>query len=267
MTGRKDTQPHTGRPSKAEPFRAGLLGWLHKEPDVSSVELLRRAKLAGYDGAKSALYALVHDLRPSRQVPMLSFQPLPGEVTQHDFGQVAVRFSDGANRRIHFFATRLTFSRWAVVSIIPDERVETLIRVLVEHFSRLGGIPLLAVFDRAKVVARSDCRPGTIAEWEPAVAAMALDLGLGIDVCWRHRSGPNGASDSVAGWVKGTFFKRRRFVDEADLERQLSTWLGDVNATPSSRAKGAIPAERLVAERSRLRPLKTLPGALQRLPA
>ena len=48
-----------GRPSKAQAYRTPGAAWLMAEPDLLSVELLRRAKLAGYDGAKSALYVLV----------------------------------------------------------------------------------------------------------------------------------------------------------------------------------------------------------------
>ena len=50
-----------GRPSKAEPFRAFLVGELVVQPDVMSLELLRRARSKGYDGGKSALYELVND--------------------------------------------------------------------------------------------------------------------------------------------------------------------------------------------------------------
>src|SRR5687768_3133713 len=58
-----------GRPSKAEPFRGFLIGELAVQPDVLAVELLRRAKLKGYDGGKSALYELVKELRPERPRP------------------------------------------------------------------------------------------------------------------------------------------------------------------------------------------------------
>jgi hypothetical protein len=52
-----------GRPSKAEAFRVRVEGWLKEEPELRTVELLHRAKLAGYDGAKSALYELVRAAR------------------------------------------------------------------------------------------------------------------------------------------------------------------------------------------------------------
>jgi len=47
-----------GRPSKAAPFRRFVVEQLAKEPDLISLEILRRARLDGYLGGKSALYEL-----------------------------------------------------------------------------------------------------------------------------------------------------------------------------------------------------------------
>ena len=91
-----------GRPSKAEAYRARIAGWLTEAPDLLSVKLLRRAKLAGNDGAKTVLYDLVRDMRPSTPRPMVRFEGLPGEFTQHDFGTVIVRFPNGTTQRVHF---------------------------------------------------------------------------------------------------------------------------------------------------------------------
>ena len=40
--------------------------WLREDPDLSGVEILRRVRLAGYRGGKSALYELVRRLRVGR---------------------------------------------------------------------------------------------------------------------------------------------------------------------------------------------------------
>lgn len=256
-----DTRP-MGRPSKAEAYRAQVIGWLTEDPALLSVELLRRATLAGYTGAKSALYALVHTVRPTTPRPVVRFEGVPGEFTQHDFGQIIVRFLDGTTERVHFFATRLKYSRWVAVSLVPNEQVETLARTLVAHFAEMGGIPLLAVFDRPKTVALKWRKNGEVTEWNPIFAGVVLDLGLGIEVCWPYAPQQKGAIENLVGWVKGSFFKQRRFLDEEDLRTQLAAWLVEVNTTRPSRATGVIPAVRLVEERARLRPLKVAPDAL-----
>jgi hypothetical protein len=63
-------------------------------------------------------------------------------------------------------------------------------------------------------------------------------------------------------WVKGSFFKQRRFVDEEDLQQQLAEWHVEVQTRVPCRATGVIPAVRMAEERPRLRPLKVTPEAL-----
>src|SRR5206468_297306 len=57
----------------------------------------------GYAGGKSALYELIHAIRPKPTRLITRFEGLPGEFTQHDFGEVDVRFLDGTTKRVHFF--------------------------------------------------------------------------------------------------------------------------------------------------------------------
>lgn len=251
-----------GRPSKAEPFRAFVARVLADEPELLSLEILRRARLDGYTGGKSAMYSLIASLRPKPVRPVVRFEGLPGEFSQHDFGQVDVSFLDGSKKRIHFFASRLKYSRWVEVAIVPDEREESLARALVEHFAGFGGVPLLAVFDRPKTIALHWAKDGTVTEWNPTFAAVMLDLGVGIELCWPRRGNQKGAVENLVGWVKGSFFKQRRFLDEADLLAQLAAWRVEVNTVTPSRATGVPPETRMVEERRRLRPLKVAPEDL-----
>src|ERR1700737_3902673 len=131
-----------GRPSKAEPFRSFVVEQLTKEPELLSGEVLRRAKLDGYTGGKSALYVLIHAIRPKPVRLMTRFEGLAGEFSQHDFGEVDVHFLNGTTKRIHFFGSRMKYSRWTEVSVVPNQQVETLVRAMVDHFAAIGGIPL-----------------------------------------------------------------------------------------------------------------------------
>lgn len=251
-----------GRPSKADPFRSFVVEQLAKEPDLMSLEILRRARLGGYPGGKSALYSLVHSIRPKHIRLITRFEGLPGEFSQHDFGEVDVRFLDGTKKRIHFFASRLKYSRWTEVSLVEDERVESLVRAMVDHFASIGGIPLLAVFDRPKTIALHWGRDGVVTEWNSTFASVALDLGLGIELCWPKSPEQKGSVENLVKWVKGSFFKQRRFLDQEDLLRQLQEWYVEINTQRPSRATGAIPEERMKQERPRLRPLKVFPAEL-----
>jgi hypothetical protein len=107
---------HVGRPSKAAPFADKVRGWLAEDAELPTQELLRRAKEAGYGGNRTAFYALVAGLRPPRAAPVVRFEGLPGEFSQHDFGEVDVHFVSGRHKRVRFFASRLKYSRFVAVT-------------------------------------------------------------------------------------------------------------------------------------------------------
>jgi transposase len=251
-----------GRPSKAEAYRDVVVQALTEDATLRSVELLHRARQAGYAGGKSALYDLARTVRPHQIIPLVRFEGLAGEFSQHDFGEVWITYQDDTEIKVHFFASRLKYSRWIEVTLVPDERVETLVRTLVDHLAAFGGVPLVAVFDRPKTVALKWGRDGVVTEWNPTFAGVALDLGIGVEVCWPYRPQEKGSVENLVGWVKGSFFKQRRFLDREDLERQLREWRTEGNTVRPSRATGVPPAARIGEERVRLRPLKIAPTDL-----
>jgi hypothetical protein len=192
----------------------------------------------------------------------MRFEGLPGEFSQHDFGQIDVRYDDGHIERVHFFASRLKWSRWVEVTLVPNEVAETLIRTLADHFVAFGGVPLCAVFDRPKTVALKWKKNGEVTEWNPTFAYAALEMGFTAEVCWPHAPRQKGSVENLVGWVKGSFFKQRRFRDRADLVDQLTQWIGEVNTERPCRATGVIPAVRREQEQPRLRSLRVLPQDL-----
>ncbi|MEZ4437026.1 MAG: IS21 family transposase [bacterium] len=253
---------NVGRPSKVEAFREFVAGQLTENPELLTVELLRRARKQGYTGGKSALYTLVRELRPTPVKPMTRFEGLPGEFSQHDFGEVVVTYDTGETERVHFFASRMKYSRYAAVTVVPNQRTEALCRALVEHFESFGGVPLLAVFDRPRTVALKWKKNGDVTEWNPVFAQVMFELGVSAELCWPHRPNQKGSVENLVGWVKGSFFKQRRFIDRDDMLWQLSEWLRETNEERPSRATNVIPAERLREERPRMRHLKTRPEHL-----
>jgi transposase len=251
-----------GRPSIVEDFRKLIVEILEERADLPSLEILRRIREVGYTGGKTALYALVASLRPKGIQPLVRFEGLPGEFSQHDFGQVDIEFLDGSTRRIHFFASRLKYSRSIRVSLVKNENVESLVRNLADHLHSWGGVPLMCVFDRPKTVALKWRKNGEVTEWNPIFAYAMLEMGIGVELCWPHAPQQKGAIENLVGFVKSPFFKVRRFQDQEDLEQQLLAWHREVNEERPCRATGVIPTERLREEATRLRPIKVRPEDL-----
>ncbi len=251
-----------GRPSTAAPFTEKVQGWLKSEPDLPTMELLRRAKEHGYTGSKTAYYALVAGLRPPKAVPIVRFEGLPGEFSQHDFGHVDVTFVDGRRRRVHFFASRLKYSRFSRVTIVLNERVETIVRCLARDFVAFGGRPLMAVFDRPKTVVLKSGRGREVEAFNATFAQAIVDIGVGVEMCAPRSGWQKGSVERLVGWVKSSFFKPRNFLDDRDLAAQLDHWHVEVNTKTPSRATGVIPETRRLEELPRLRPVQVFPEKL-----
>jgi transposase len=259
-TGVLSAARRVGRPAVAAPWTAAVAGWLEQDRDLPSGEIVRRLREAHqYAGGKSAVYELVRRLRPVFVAPMVRFEGAPAEFSQHDFGHVDVRYPAGRVERIHFFASRLKWSRFAHVVLVPNEQEEVVVRSLLAAFEAFGGVPLVTVWDNPKTVVLR--RTGELIVWNPVFGQVALDYRFAPELCWPRSGNQKGTVENLVGWVKGRFFKCRRFHDRADLEAQLVEWLTTVNTERPSRATGVIPRARLEQdEHPRLRPLPIAVG-------
>lgn len=249
----KETTSDVGRPSIVRPFEAQIKTILGEDPDLPSVEILHRLRQAKYAGGKTALYELIRELRPTITRPMVRFEGLAGEFSQHDFGMVRVKYENGKIEPITFFASRLKWSRWTQVVIVPGQSVEPLVRALLLGFQSFGGVPLVAVFDNPTTIVIS--RDGDKIEWNQTFGQVALDFRFAPELCYPAMANQKGSVENLVGWVKGSFFKVRRFHDRDDMERQLAEWHDEVNHKRPSRATNVPPATRIEEERKRLRAL------------
>jgi transposase len=178
-----------------------------------------------------------------------------GEFSQHDFGQVDVRFVDGQKKRVHFFASQLKYSRFAAVTLVENERVETIVRCLARDFTAFGRLPLMAVFDRPKTIIEKGGKGREVEEFNATFAQAIIDIGVGVEMRAPRSGNQKGSVERLVGWVKSSFFKHRKFQDEADLRAQLEAWHVEVNSKTRSRATGEILETRRQQELVRLRPI------------
>ena len=250
-----------GRPAVPGEVRTRMKDLLLTDPEAPPLEVLRQLREEGTDLGESTFYRIFRLEKEALPTElMVRFEGVAGEFAQFDFGQVDVRLLDGRKKRIHFAAYRLKFSRWVWVVIVPDERVESLIRALLLCFEHAGGVPLRVVFDNPKTVVLGRDEHGR-PRWNQTLAQVAIDYGFAIELCAPRSPEQKGSVENLVGWVKKSFFRARRFADlEHDLPRQLLEWLVVVNEERPSRATKVIPAERLAAERERMRPVAVPPA-------
>jgi transposase len=181
-----------GRPSEISEYSDEITVWLAEERDprdgpMKSQEVLARLRQRGYTGGKTAVYELVKQLRPPKShVPMVRFEGLPGEFSQHDFGQRRVQYTDGRIEVVRFFASRLKYSRYVAVQVVDNEQQETVVRCLLRAFEHFGGVPLMGVFDNmsSAVKSREVKADGTVTvHWSERFAQrqMLLDLDPSVE--------------------------------------------------------------------------------------
>lgn len=246
-----------GRRSTVEEYETVVQQWLSEprsaeDGPMKSTEVLARLRNEGYNGGKSAVYELVKRLRPAEAtVPVVRFEGLPGEFSQHDFGQRRVTYADGTTEIVHFFASRLKYSRFVDVQVVDNEQQETVVRCLLRSFAHFGGVPLFCVFDNMSSVvhSRETQDDGQVkVRWRQNFGQLAMDCGFIPLACWPYRPQQKGAVENLVGFVKGNFFCGRQFKNREDLQGQLQEWVNQVNQERPSDATGEIPGVRLARE-------------------
>jgi transposase len=250
-----------GRPGVAAAVRARLRALLEEDSQAPPLEILRQLREEGTQLGESTFYRIVK--QEKAQLPaelMVRFEGVAGEFAQFDFGHVDVRLYSGKRKRVHFAAYRLKYSRWVYIVVVPDERVEALVRALLLALEASGGVPLCMVFDRPKTVVVGKDEHGRPV-WNPTLAQVAIDYGFTIELCAPRSPEQKGSVENLVGFVKRSFFRARRFQDvEDDLPQQLAEWLVAINEERPSRATGVRPLARLAAEQARMRPVAIAPA-------
>lgn len=251
---------HIGRPQVTDAIRTRVQALVLEDPERPPGEICRLLKDDGTPLGLSTVYRVLAGVRSTIPASLqVRFEGVAGEYAQFDFGVVSVRLTDGSRRAVHFAAYRLKYSRWVHVVLVPNERVEALIRSLLDSFASSGGVPLRVVFDNPKtvVVRREEGRP----VWNAVLAPVAIDYGFTIELCTPRQPQQKGAVENLVGFVKRSFFRARRFADvTSDLPEQLTEWLTEVNTVRPNRATKEIPAVRLDAEQKRMKPLAVEPN-------
>lgn len=259
------TPVRPGRPSKADTgVRDKVLKLLEEEPKILATEVLRRSRAWGYQGSRSAMSALVKELRPApSREPVVRFEGLPGEYAQFDHGEARVTYADGSVEKVIFFAGRLKYSRFMHVELVPNYQAEPAMRALVACLEAFGGSPKEWVFDNAKILRASPIGVIPI-ELHRYLRDLVAEYRVIPTFCAPRSGNQKGSVERLVGYAKHSFLFSRRFKDREDLRVQLREWLREVNHTRRCDATGVVPE---VARQEELRwlkerPLITSPSAL-----
>lgn len=159
--GKEDCSPqpesHVSRPSKLDPFKATVDGWLQadlfmprKQRHTAKRVYDRLVSEKGYEGSYSPVQRYVKCWRDGHRLPQEGFLELewrPGEA-QVDFGMAQAVI--GGNRvDVHCLVVTFPFSNMRYCVALPGENAECVCTGLRTVFEHAGAVPLVLVFDNA----------------------------------------------------------------------------------------------------------------------
>ncbi len=217
---------------------------------ISAKRLLPLARTAGYTASARNLRRLVRaekDAWRRRRRVYRPWLPTPGEHLVIDWGQ------EGP---LHIFSAVLVWSRVRFVRFALHEDRETTLRFLAECFEELGGVPSVVLADRMGCL-----KAGVVANVvvpHPEYVRFAAHFGFRPDFCEAADPESKGVVENLVRYAKEDLvIPGDPLASLAERNATAISWCTEVNGVVHSET-AAIPAERLSAERSALRPLPSL---------
>jgi transposase len=246
--------------SKLDPFRDWICEQLRVDPSIQSLRLREMAVELGYAGGKTIFDDFVREVRP-RFLVKRTFQRTiyrPGELMQCDLWEPRepVAVGHGQSRRGWVVTAALCWSRVIAGTLIFSKEAPDILWGLERCLGRIGALPEKLVWDREAAIAGGG-RP------TDAFAGFCGQLGVGWIILDAGDAQAKGLLERSHRFMRTNFVPGRRFANPADFQLQLDDWCDRVNGR-MHRTVRAIPAERLVAERERMRPLPAMPDCDRR---
>ena len=177
----------------------------------------------------------------------------PGELVQCDLWEPRepIPVGYGQTRRGWVVTAELCWSRVIAGALIFSKQASDILWGIGRCLERIGALPQKLVWDRESAIAAGG-RPSD------EFAAFCGQLGVGWVILDAGDAQAKGALERSHRFMRSYFLPGRRFANPADFQLQLDGWCDRVNRRVH-RTIRAVPAERLVGERERMR---LLPGRL-----
>jgi hypothetical protein len=239
-------------PSKLDPLKPWIEEQLRADPSIPAKRLRELAEELGYEGAKTIFDDWVRELRP-RYLRRRTYQRTlyrPGELCQFDLfeprGPIPV--GHGQRRRGWLVTAELGYSRALAGALVFSKQFPDLAFGMGRCLSRLGALPEKLVWDREGAIHSGG---GRLSE---EFAAFCGQLAVGWVILDAGDAEVKGLLERSHRFLRTSFEPGRRFAYPLDYQAQLDGWTERANAR-THRTTRAVPAERLEAERRRMRPL------------
>jgi hypothetical protein len=248
--------------SKLDPFKEWICEQLRDDPSIQSLRLREQAVELGYEGGKSIFDDYVRELRP-RFLMKRTFQRTiyrPGELVQCDLWEPRglIPVGHGELRRGYVVTAELCWSRIVAGALIFSKEAPDILWGVGRCLGRIGALPEKLVWDREGAIHAGGGRP------TDEFAAFCGQLGVGWIILDPGDAQAKGVLERSHRFMRSNFEPGRRFANHLDFQLQFDGWCDRVNRRVH-RTVRAVPAERLLEERARMRPLPGLPDLDRRV--
>ena len=249
-----DEPPRYRRPpaaSKLDRFREWVCEQLQADPRIPAQRLREMASELGYEGGKTIFDDYVREVRP-RFLARRTFQRTmyrPGELVQCDLWEPRepIPVGHGQLRRGWVVSAELCWSRVIAGALVFSKEAPDILWGLVRCLGQIGALPEKLVWDREAAIGAGG-RP------TDEFAGFCGRLGVGWIILDAGDAQAKGALERSHRFMRSNFLPGRRFANEQDFQTQLDSWCEKANRRVH-RTTREVPAERLVAERQRMRAL------------
>jgi transposase len=249
--------------SKVDPFKEWICEQLRLDPSIQSLRLREMACELGYAGGKSIFDDYVREVRP-RFLVARTFQRTiyrPGELVQCDLWEPRelVPVGHGQLRRGYVVTVEVCWSRVVAGALVFSKEAPDILWGLGRCLGRIGALPEKLVWDREGAIHAGGGHPTV------EFAGFCGQLGVGWIILEPADPQAKGILERSHRFLRSNFEPGRRFANHLDFQAQFDAWCDRVNRRVH-RTLRAVPTERLIEERSRMRPLPDrLPDSDRRL--
>ncbi|AUB80663.1 IS21 family transposase [Candidatus Thiodictyon syntrophicum] len=213
------------RPSKLDPFKGRIVGWLEAHP-LSAQQVFQRLGEAGYDGGISIVKEYVHTIRPRPREAFLTLAFAPGEVAQVDWGEWGTIAVGETRRRLSFFVMVLAYSRQLYVEFTLAQTMEHFLAAHINAFNALG-VPQKVMVDNLRTAVLAHVR-GEPPRFNPRYLDFARHYGFEVVACNVAKGNEKGRVERGVGYVKANFLNGLELPDFTALNPALRVWLETV---------------------------------------
>jgi len=244
--------------SALDPHKAYLVERLTKYPELTAPRLLRELRERGYQHGIAILKRYLAQVRgPRSRKAYLHVETVPGEQAQVDWGSFGLLRVGNTRRPLSCFSMVLSWSRMLFVDFSLDQRIETFCAMHQRAFEYFGGVPHTVLYDNLKTVVLHHV--GATVQFNQQFLVFAGQY------LFEPRAAPprypqaKGRVEGSIRYVRHSFFYGRAFSSLDDVRHQVARWRDEIANQRLHSTTRERPADRLLAERPRLRSLPKAP--------